>query len=95
MPRATTTPIRIELQLPPGIATQLVIAVVGFGMAATATVLGTALFGPEEKSERAFRVMDKLRKAPEPEKPQPSPQTRNRTGSTARAESVRAATVQT
>lgn len=95
MPRATTTPIRIEFQLPPGVATQLVVAGVVFGMAATATVLGTALFGPEEKSERAFRVMDRLKKAPEPEKPQPSPQARSRTGSTARAESARAATVQT
>jgi hypothetical protein len=95
MPRATTTPIQIQLQLPPGVATNLVVAGVVFAMAATAVVLGTALFGPEEKSERAFRVMDRVRKAPEPDKPQPSPQARSRTGSKARAESVRAATVQT
>jgi hypothetical protein len=94
MPRATTTPIQIRLQLPPGVATQLGVASVVFAMAATATVLGTALFGPEEKSERALRVMDRLKKAPEPEKPQPSTQARSRTGSSARAESVRAATVQ-
>jgi hypothetical protein len=72
-----------------------VVAVVVFGMAATTAVLGTALYGSEEKSERAFRVMNWVRKAPEPDKPQPSPQARSRTGSTSRAASVRAATVQT
>ncbi|MGW6603134.1 hypothetical protein [Streptomyces sp. NPDC055036] len=91
MPRANTTPIQIHL--PPGVATNLVIAVVVFGMAATAVVLGTALFGPEENSERAFRVMNRLRRAPEPEEPQPSPQARSRTRPTGRGESIRAATL--
>ncbi|MFJ2566545.1 hypothetical protein ACIO02_27045 [Streptomyces sp. NPDC087568] len=93
MPRATTPPIQIHL--PPGTATKLVVAVVVFGMATTAAVLGTALYGPKENSERAFRILDRLKKAPEPEKPQPSPQARGRTGSASRAESVRAATVRT
>jgi hypothetical protein len=91
MPRANTTPIQIHL--PPGVATNLVVAVVVFGMATAAVVLGTALFGPEENSERAFRVMNRLRRAPEPEKPQPSPQARSRTRPTGREESIRAATL--
>jgi hypothetical protein len=91
MPRANTTPIQIHL--PPGVATNLVVAVVVFGMATTAVVLGTALYGPEENSERAFRVMNRLRRAPDPEKPQPSPQARSRTRPTGRGESIRAATL--
>lgn len=91
MPRANTTPIQIHL--PPGVATNLVVAVVVFGMAATAVVLGTALYGPEENSERAFRVMNRLRRAPEPEKPQPSPQARSRTRPAGRGESIRATTL--
>ncbi|MFF4527037.1 hypothetical protein [Streptomyces bluensis] len=93
MPRANTTPIQIHL--PPGVATNLVVAVVVFGMAATAVVLGTALYGPEEKSERAFRLMNWLKKTPEPDKPQSSPQARSRTRPAARGESVRAATLRT
>ncbi|MEU4986432.1 hypothetical protein [Streptomyces sp. NPDC021969] len=92
MPRANTTPIQIQIQLPPGVATQLVVAVVVLGMAAAATVLGTALYGSEEKSKRAFRVMDLVKKTPAPGKAQSSPQARNRA---ARAESGRATTVQT
>jgi hypothetical protein len=92
MPRATTP--TIQIHLPPGTATNLVVAVVVFGVAATAVILGTALYGSKEKSERAFQVMDRLKKRPEPDKPQSSPQTRSRTGATARAESARAATVQ-
>ncbi|WP_330294060.1 hypothetical protein [Streptomyces sp. NBC_00576] len=91
MPRANTTPIQIHLS--PGVATNLVVAVVVFGMATTAVVLATALYGREENSERAFRVMNWLRRAPEPEKPQPSPQARSRTRPTGRGESIRAATL--
>lgn len=95
MPRTANAPIQIQVNIPPGVVTNLVVAVAVFGMATTAVVLGTALYGPKENSERAFRVMDRLKKTPEAEKPQPSPQARSRTGSTARAESVRAATVRT
>lgn len=95
MPRATTSPINIQFEIPPGTATNLAVAVCVFVMATTAVVLGTALYGSEEKSERAFRLIDRVKKTPEPEKPQPSPQARSRKGATARAENIRAATVQT
>lgn len=91
MPRANTTPVQIHL--PSGVATNLVVAVVVFGMAASAVVVGTALYGPEEESERAFRLIDRLKKAPEPEKPHSSPQARSRTRPAVREESIRAATL--
>ena len=91
MPSANTPP--IQASLPPGVATTLVAVVVGFGVVAAGTVLGTALYGPEENSERAFRVMDWFKRSPEPENPQPSPAARSRTRATARGASVPAATL--
>ncbi|MGV9289500.1 hypothetical protein [Streptomyces sp. NPDC003719] len=89
MPRANSTPIQIHL--PPGVATNLVVVVAVFGMTAAAAILGTALYGPKENSERAFRIIDRLKKEHESEKAEPSPTTRSRTRSTARGEGVQAA----
>ncbi|MFJ5212292.1 hypothetical protein [Streptomyces nigra] len=55
-----------------------------FGMAVTTVVLVTALYGPKENSERAFRLLGFLKKADEPDKPQPPRQARTRTGATTR-----------
>ncbi|MDX2948014.1 hypothetical protein [Streptomyces caniscabiei] len=88
MPRATTTPVQIS------IPTALVVAVVGLGLVTRAVVLGTALYGSEEKSERAFRLLDRIPgRTSEPQKPEPSPTARSRTRPTSRGESVRAATL--
>ncbi|AWT46824.1 MULTISPECIES: hypothetical protein [Streptomyces] len=87
MPRANTAPIQINL--PPGIATNLVVAGVVFGMGITAVVLREALYGTPETSERAFRLMNWLKREPGTEHAQPSPTARSRT--TVRAGSVRAA----
>ncbi|KPC73480.1 hypothetical protein ADL27_52160 [Streptomyces sp. NRRL F-6602] len=38
-----------------------------FGMALVAMVVGTALYGPPDQSERAFRLLPWLRPRPEPE----------------------------
>ncbi|MDF2712893.1 MAG: hypothetical protein K0R62_8545 [Nonomuraea muscovyensis] len=94
MPRATTSPINIQVQIPPGTVTHLAVAICGFGMLTATVVLGTALYAPEDKSERAFRLLNWVRKTPQPEKPQPSPQARSRREPTTRAESSRATTVQ-
>ncbi|MDX3283547.1 hypothetical protein [Streptomyces scabiei] len=92
MPRANNTPIQINI--PPEVVTSLVASVVRFGMVTVAVVLGTALYGSEEKSKRAYELLDRiLGKVPDPDKPGPSPTTRNRTRPTAREESVRAATL--
>lgn len=93
MPRTANAPIQIQVNIPPGVLTNLLVSVASFGMVGIAVVLGTALYGPEENSERAFRVMDRLKRSPEPEKPQPSPQARSRTRATARGASVPAATL--
>ena len=92
MPRTANAPIQITL--PPGIVTNLVVSVVGFSMLSAAVVLGTALYGPKENSKRAFELMDRiLGRTPDPEKPDPSPTARSRTRQTARGDSVRAATL--
>ncbi|MEE1764360.1 hypothetical protein [Streptomyces sp. SP18BB07] len=95
MPRADTPPIQINI--PPEVtvaAVRLVTAVAGCGMVTAVVVLGTALYGPEEKSRRAYELLDRiLGKIPQPQKPEPSPTPRNRTRPTARGESVRAATL--
>ncbi|MFD9249534.1 hypothetical protein [Streptomyces bottropensis] len=91
MPSTASAPIQINI--PPGVLTNLLVTMVGFGMVTAAAVLGTALYGPKENSERAFRVMDWLKRSPEPEKPQPSPPARSRTRTTSRGDSVRAATL--
>lgn len=41
--------------------------VVLFGMAVFSAVVGTALYGTKEQSERAFRLLPWLRRKPEPE----------------------------
>jgi Flp pilus assembly protein TadB len=89
MPRANTTPIQIHL--PPGVATNLAVAVVAFGVVGVGAVVGTALWGSEEKSERAFRLINKMKKAPESEKTESSPTARSRTRPTARGESSQVA----
>jgi hypothetical protein len=92
MPRTANAPIQINI--PPGAVTNLLVSVVVFGMVTTAVVLGTALYGSEEKSERAYRLLDRIQGRPlDPEKPEPSPTPRSRTRPTARGESVRAATL--
>lgn len=96
MPRTDNAPIQIQVQLPPGALTTLVVSVVGFGMLTVAVVLGTALYGSEEKSERAERLLDRIPgQTPRAEKPEPAPTLRSRTRPTARGESPRAATLQT
>jgi hypothetical protein len=93
MPRSNTVP--IQIQLPPGAATNLAVAVVVFGMAGIAVVVGTALYGPEENSERAFRLLNWLKpeKTPDPEVPEPSPTARTRTRPSPRGKGVQAATL--
>lgn len=91
MPRANTTPIQINI--PPGVAANLLVTVFAFGMVGTAAVVGTALYGPEENSERAFRLLNWLRRTPETEAPEPAPSARSRTRPTARGKGVPAATL--
>ncbi|MDX3527113.1 hypothetical protein P1P75_11830 [Streptomyces sp. ID05-39B] len=93
MPRANTAPIQMQINIPPGVATNLVVAVVVFGMAGTAAVVGTALYGQPENSERAFRLLHLLRRTPEPETPKPSPSPQSRTRPSARGKGVQAATL--
>ncbi|MET8451648.1 hypothetical protein [Streptomyces sp. NPDC005209] len=42
-------------------------------------LLGTALYAPREKSERAFRLLDLMKGSPEPAAPAPAPPVRRRT----------------
>ena len=96
MPSATNAPIEVNVHIPPGVLPNLVACVVGFSMVAAAVVLGTALFGPEEKSERANRLLDRIPgQTPRAEEPEPAPPPRSRTRPKARGESARAATLQT
>ncbi|MFJ8551250.1 hypothetical protein [Streptomyces sp. NPDC093676] len=59
MPQAKATPTGAGLQ------TTLAL----FGMAIVGTVIGTALFGSPEKSERAFRLLHWWKRDPEPAPP--------------------------
>lgn len=95
MPRAKA--IQVELDSPRTGSTPLTVAVAVFGMTVTAVVLGTALYGPRENSERAFRLlefpllgrlMDRLGRNTAPEDPESSPPTRRRTLPSARGEAV-------
>jgi hypothetical protein len=92
MPPANTTPVQISIS--PEVVTALVVAFVAFGLVTRAVVLGTALYGSEEKSDRAFRLLDRIPgRTSEPQRPEPSPAPRSRTRPKARGESVRAATL--
>lgn len=71
MPQAKNTPTPTEA--PPHSPNGLQTAVVVFLMGAAGTVLGTALFGSDVQSERAFRVMHWWKRpAPEPAPEGPS-----------------------
>ena len=96
MPRTANAPIEVNVHIPPGVLPNLVACVVVFGMVTVAVVLGTALYGSEEKSERAERLLDRIPgQTPRAEKPEtePAPTLRSRTRPTARGESPRAATL--
>lgn len=96
MPSATNAPIQVNVHIPPGVLTNLVVCVVGFSMLTAAVVIGTALYGSEEKSERANQLLDRIPgKTPRSEKTEPAPTPRSRTSLKARGESARAATLQT
>lgn len=93
MPRSKPIPV----DTPRTGSTPLTVAIAVFGMTVTAVVLGTALYGPRENSERAFRLlefpllhrlMDRLGKNPETEAPEPSPSARRRTRPAAREEAA-------
>ncbi|MFF4542255.1 hypothetical protein [Streptomyces aureus] len=60
--KATSTP--AEDSAPT--VTGLQITLAAFTMSLVATVVGTALYGPEEQSERAFRLLHWWKRDPQP-----------------------------
>ncbi|NUS25006.1 MAG: hypothetical protein HOV92_12390 [Streptomyces sp.] len=64
MPQAKAAPAPVEEPPSTGAGLQTTLAV--FGMTLIGTVVGTALFGPAEKSERAFRLLHWWKRDPEP-----------------------------
>ncbi|WP_333745666.1 hypothetical protein [Streptomyces sp. IBSBF 2950] len=66
MPQDKTTPTEsAESHVGGGLQT----VVITFGMCLVSVVVGTALFGPAEKSERAFRLLHWWKRDPEPAPP--------------------------
>ncbi|MEV5915815.1 hypothetical protein AB0M00_43900 [Streptomyces chartreusis] len=63
MPRATTPPDTVE---PHDTGAGLQRVVVYFGMGIATMVVGTALYGPDKNSERAFRILHWWKRDPEP-----------------------------
>ncbi len=79
MPQTETT--QAEAAQPHSTGSGLQTVMVAFGMSIVAMVVGTALYGPPENSERAFRLLHWWKRDPEPapEAPTPSPRRSQRT----------------
>lgn len=75
MPRARTNPPDAEPQAAPS-GLQWTVAI--FGMLVVGTVVSTALYGPAEKSERAFRLLHWWKRAPESAPEESTPPGRRR-----------------
>ncbi|MEW1565806.1 hypothetical protein AB0454_22805 [Streptomyces sp. NPDC093509] len=70
MPKATPVPAPVEESSPTHSGLQITLAV--FGMSLIGTVVGAALFGNEEQSERAFRLLHWWKRDPEPDQEKPA-----------------------
>ncbi|MFE1451902.1 hypothetical protein [Streptomyces olivaceoviridis] len=77
MPRAKTT--STESEEPSSTATDFQREMARYVMILAGAVIFTALYAPKEYSERAFRVIDKFKRSPEPEADEDTPPARRRT----------------
>ncbi|WP_128380427.1 hypothetical protein [Streptomyces cavernae] len=82
MPQAETTQTEAAQPHATGSGLQTVVAI--FGMSMFAMVVGTALYGPPENSERAFRLLHWWKRDPEPIPEAPTPPGQRRSQRTKR-----------
>ncbi|MFD8384253.1 hypothetical protein ACFV2X_38025 [Streptomyces sp. NPDC059679] len=82
MPQTETTQAEATQPHATGPGLQTVVAV--FGMSIVAMVVGTALYGPPENSERAFRLLHWWKRDPEPDSEALTPSGQRRSQQTKR-----------